>query len=125
MENEKKIVEVKAEETKVQEQANVPAPQQETEEVKKPNIFKRGFGLVKRNGKTIAKGAGLVLAGVVAGAFVGALVSKRDEDGGCETSDDYSGDDYGWQPEPEDDQTELDNCSFDFSDEEADEEEAS
>lgn len=119
MENEKKNVEeTKAEETKVQEQANVPAPQQETEGVKKPNIFKRGLGWVKRNGKTIAKGAGLVLAGVVAGAFVGALASKRDEDSGCETSDDYSGDDYGWQPEPEDDETELDNNFDDFTESE-------
>ena len=121
MENEKNV---NVEETKVQEQANVPAPQvQETEE-KKPNIFKRGLGWVKAHGKAIARGTGLVLAGVVAGAVVGALASKRNEDGGCETSDDYGGDDYGWQPEPETEETETDE-NFDFSDEETNEEEAS
>ena len=115
---ENKNVEVKAEETKVQEQANVPAPQQEEPEVKKDNIFKRGLGWVKRNGKSIAKGAGLVLAGVVAGAFVGAIASKQVENGNNETSDDYGGDDYGWPPEPEDDETELNNDFDDFTESE-------
>ena len=117
MENEKNV---KVEETKVQEQANVPAPQVQEPEEKKPNIFKRGLGWVKRNGKAIARGTGLVLAGVVAGAVVGALASKRNEEDGCETSDDYSGDDYDWQPE-ETEETETDE-DFDFSDEETNEE---
>lgn len=118
MENEKNV---KFEGTEAKEQANMPVPQQETEEVKKPNIFKRGLGFAKRNGKAIAKGAGLVLAGVVVGAFVGALASKHDEDCGCETSDDCGGDDYDWPPEA-DEETDED---FDFSDKETNEEEAS
>lgn len=118
---ENKNVEVKAEETKVQEQANVPAPQQETEEPKKPNVFKRGLTWVKAHGKAIARGTGLVLAGVVAGAVVGALATKQGQEvSGDEES--YGGDDYGWQPEPEDDETEI-NDDFNFDDES--EEEAS
>lgn len=118
MENEKKNVEeTKAEETKVQEQANVPAPQQqETEEPKKPNVFKRGLTWVKAHGKAIARGTGLVLAGVVAGAVVGALATKQENNMVSGDEESYGGDDYGWQPEPEDDETEI-NDDFNFDDE--------
>lgn len=101
--------------------ANVPVPQQQDiVEEKKPNIFKRGFGWVKKHGKTIAKGAGLVLAGAVAGVVVGALASKRDEENGYETSDDnYGGNDYDWPPES--DKTETETEDFDFGTDEDEE----
>lgn len=118
---ENKNVEAKAEETKVQEQANVPAPQQEEPEVK-PSLVKRGLAWGKRNGLKILKGAGLMLAGVAVGAFVGMTINKRDGDEDCNSDDNYGGDDYGWQPEPEDNETEI-NDDFNFDDES--EEEAS
>ena len=118
---ENKVVEAKAEETKEQ-ATNVPAPQQEEPEVK-PSLVKRGIAWTKRNGLKILKGAGLMLAGVVIGGFVGLTINKRNEDEDCNSDDNYGGDDYGWQPEPEDNETELDNNFDDFT--EANEEEAS
>ena len=60
---------------------------------------------------------------VVIGGLVDLTINKRNEDEDCNSDDNYGGDDYGWQPEPEDNETELDNNFDDFT--EANEEEAS
>lgn len=96
-------------------------PQSEAE--KKPNLLKRGGAWLKRNGPTILKGAGLVLAGIAVGAFVGLCACKRnDNDMVYEPAED-DGDDYDYDNDDVSyDETETEDSSDDFDYESTEEE---